>query len=109
MEVDLYLRNATANNRVVGFLPSERDWLSTLIGPRTLIDVTRHVHPDVQGPYTWWRWGPGPFEKDIGWRIDYHLATPGLARAACVAVVDRGNSYDSRMSDHAPVVIEYGS
>lgn len=105
----LDLRNATANNRAVGFLPSEREWLGSLLGPRTLIDVMRRVHPGVQGPYSWWRWGPGPFDNDVGWRIDYHLATPGLARAATTAVTDRERDYASRMSDHAPVVVEYGS
>jgi exodeoxyribonuclease-3 len=105
----LDLRNATANMHAVGFLPSEREWLDSLLGPRTLVDVVRRLHPGVQGPYTWWRWGPGPFDKDVGWRIDYHLATPGLAAAATVAVTDRECDYDSRMSDHAPVVVDYGS
>lgn len=103
----LDLRNATANNRQVGFLPSEREWLGSLLSPRTLVDVVRDVHPDVSGPYSWWRWGPGPFEKDVGWRIDYHLATPRLARAATAAVTDRASDYASRMSDHAPVVVDY--
>lgn len=105
----LDLRNATANNRAVGFLPSEREWLGSLLGPRTLIDVVRRVHPGVQGPYSWWRWGPGPFDKDVGWRIDYHLATPGLATAALIAETDRALGYDERMSDHAPVVVEYAA
>ncbi len=103
----LDLRNATANNRQVGFLPSEREWFGSLLGPRSLVDVVRRVHPGVQGPYSWWRWGPGPFDKDVGWRIDYQLATPGLARAAATAVTDRGSTYAARMSDHAPVVVEY--
>jgi exodeoxyribonuclease-3 len=105
----LDLRNATANNRSVGFLPSEREWLGSLLGPRTLIDVVRRLQPGVQGPYSWWRWGPGPFDNDVGWRIDYHLATPGLARAAVIAGTDRPTGYDARMSDHAPVVVEYAS
>ena len=105
----LDLRNATANNRQVGFLPSERAWFGSLLGPRTLVDVVRGVLPNEQGPYSWWRWGPGPFDNDVGWRIDYHLATPGLARAATTAVTDRERDYASRMSDHAPVVVEYGS
>ena len=103
----LDLRNATANNRQVGFLPSEREWFGSLLGPRSLVDVVRRVHPDVQGPYTWWRWGPGPFDEDVGWRIDYQLATPGLARAAATAVTDRESTYAARMSDHAPVVVDY--
>ena len=103
------LRNATANNRQVGFLPEEREWFGSLLSPRTLVDVVRAVHPQAQGPYSWWRWGPGPFDNDVGWRIDYHLATPRLARAATSAVTDRERDYASRMSDHAPVVVEYSS
>jgi exodeoxyribonuclease-3 len=105
----LDLRNATANARQVGFLPSEREWFGTLLGPRTLIDVVRHVRPGEQGPYSWWRWGPGPFDNDVGWRIDYQLATQGLAGAALIAGTDRATAYEARMSDHAPVVVEYGS
>lgn len=101
------LRNATANNRQIGFLPEEREWLGSLLSRRTLVDVVRAVHPQAQGPYSWWRWGPGPFDKDVGWRIDYHLATPALARAALTAVTDKEPDYASRMSDHAPVVVEY--
>lgn len=101
------LRNATANTRQVGFLPEERAWFGSLLSPRTLVDVVRAVHPQAQGPYSWWRWGPGPFERDVGWRIDYQLATPGLARAAVTAVTDKEPDYASRMSDHAPVVVEY--
>jgi exodeoxyribonuclease III len=105
----LDVRNATANGRQVGFLPWEREWFTSLLGPRTLVDVVRRVHPDEQGPYSWWLWGPGPFDNDVGWRIDYHLATPGLARAAVRAGTDRASDYASRMSDHAPVVVDYAS
>jgi exodeoxyribonuclease-3 len=105
----LDLRNATANNRQIGFLPSERAWFGSLLGPRTLVDVVRQVRPGEQGPYSWWRWGPGPFDHDVGWRIDYQLATPGLARTALIAGTDRATTYGARMSDHAPVVVDYAS
>ena len=78
-----------------------------MLGPRALTDVVRAVRPDDQGPYSWWRWGDGPFDADVGWRIDYHLATARLARAARAAVTDKEASYAERMSDHAPVVVEY--
>lgn len=89
-----------------GFLPEERDWLDAQLSPRTLVDVVRRLHPDTQGPYSWWSWLPGAHEKDTGWRIDYHLATPRLARTAVRAEVDRDH-HGVRLSDHAPVVVDY--
>lgn len=105
----LDLRNAGANRNQVGFLPEEREWFGSLLSPRKLTDVVRLLHPGVKGPYSWWRWGPGPFDKDTGWRIDYHLATRRLALAAVTGGTDRDADYASRMSDHAPVVVEYGA
>ncbi len=93
--------------RSEGFLPEERAWLDSQIGPRRLVDVMRRVHPGVQGPYSWWSWLGGSFANDTGWRIDLHLATPGLARTAVAAVVDREPSRDERLSDHAAVVVDY--
>lgn len=101
------LRNWRTSRRSEGFLPEERAWFGTLLGPRTLHDVVRHLNPGTDGPYSWWRWGVGPFEKDVGWRIDYQLATPGLARAAVEAGTDRPATAADRMSDHAPVVVDY--
>lgn len=92
---------------VEGFLPEERSWLDEVIGPRRLVDVVRALHPGTQGPYSWWSWLGRSFENDAGWRIDYHLATPRLARAAVVAVIDREVTREKRMSDHAPVVVDY--
>lgn len=72
-----------------------------------LVDVVRRLHPDTYGPYSWWSWlGGNAFNNDAGWRIDYHLATPGLARAALVGGTDRAVSYEARLSDHAPVVVD---
>ncbi len=101
------LRNWRGNSRSVGFLPEEREWFASLLGPRTLVDVVRRLHPDVDGPYSWWSWMGNAFTNDVGWRIDYHLATPGLARAATSAGTDRAESYEARTSDHAPVVVDY--
>lgn len=101
------LRNWRGAGRTEGFLPEEREWIGSLQSPRTLVDVVRRVHGEVDGPYSWWSWMPGAFERDVGWRIDYHLATPRLARAAVRAVVDREPSEADRLSDHAPVVVDY--
>jgi exodeoxyribonuclease-3 len=103
----LDLRNWRSNQGHVGFLPQEREWFSSILGPRTLVDVVRRLHPDTSGPYSWWSWLGNAFTNDVGWRIDYHLATPALARAAQRGGTDRALSYEARMSDHAPVVVDY--
>lgn len=104
---ELDVKNWRANQKNEGFLPEERAWLDGLIGPRTLVDVVRRLHPDTPGPYSWWSWRGQAFDRDAGWRIDYQLATPQLARAAIAGGTDRAASYDARISDHAPVVVDY--
>ena len=94
------------NQQNDGFLPEERAWLGDQLTPRTLVDVVRSLHPDQDGPYSWWSWLGQSFAKDAGWRIDYHLATPRLARTAIRAEVDREH-HGVRLSDHAPVVVDY--
>jgi exodeoxyribonuclease-3 len=101
------LKNWRSNQHSDGFLPEEREWFSSILGPRTLVDVVRSQHPDAEGPYSWWTWRGQAFANDAGWRIDYHLATPGLARRATTATTWKDPSYDARLSDHAPVVVEY--
>lgn len=101
------LRNWRTSAKAVGFLPEERAWFGSLLGPRTLTDVVRQLNPADDGPYSWWSWMGNAFNNDTGWRIDYHLATPGLVAAAVGGGTDRAESYETRMSDHAPVVVEY--
>lgn len=103
----LDLRNDRANQRNSGYLPDERAWFDSIIGPRTLVDVVRRLHGDQKGPYSWWTWRGRAFDQDTGWRIDYQLATPGLARSAIRGGTDRESSYQARMSDHSPVVVDY--
>lgn len=103
----LDIKNWRAKRRSAGFLPEEREWFESILGPRRLVDVVRAQHPDEQGPYSWWSWLGRAFDNNAGWRIDYHLATPGLALTALAAVVDRDADYEHRMSDHAPVVVDY--
>jgi len=99
--------NWRRQHRSEGFLPEERAHLDALIGPRRLLDVVRELHPERQGPYSWWSWLGNSFVNDTGWRIDYHLATPTLARAAVAGGTDRDAHRDARMSDHAPVTVDY--
>lgn len=101
------LTNWRGNQKSEGFLPEEREWFSSIVSPRRLIDVVRHVHPDADGPMSWWSWMGGAFDRDTGWRIDYHLATPSLAKCAVTAGTDRPASADARVSDHAAVVVDY--
>lgn len=101
------LKNWKANRKNSGFLPEEREWLSRVFGEAEYVDVVRALHPDVEGPYSWWSYRGKAFDNDSGWRIDYHVATAGLARRALKAVVERAASYDQRWSDHAPVTVSY--
>lgn len=95
-----------SSQRAEGFLPEERDWIDSQLSPRMLVDVVRRLHPGTDGPYSWWSWLGQAYAQDAGWRIDYHLATPRLARTAVRAVVDREHR-GVRLSDHAPVVVDY--
>lgn len=100
------LTNWRSNQKHDGFLPEERDWFDRQLSPRTLVDVVRSLNPDTDGPYSWWSWAGESFAKGVGWRIDYHLASPGLASTAVRAEVDREVN-GVRLSDHAPVVVDY--
>ncbi|GAB79131.1 exodeoxyribonuclease-3 [Austwickia chelonae] len=101
------INNWKRQQKSEGFLPEERAWLDEITGPRTLVDVIRRLHPDAQGPYSWWSWMGKAFANDTGWRIDYQLATAALAAAAVEGGTDRDPSREERMSDHAPVVVDY--
>lgn len=96
-----------ANVKKAGFLPGERQWLTDLL-ESGWVDVVRSLHPDVAGPYSWWSWRGKAFDNDAGWRIDYHLASPGLAARAVAAGTERPAAYALRWSDHAPVTVEFG-
>ncbi|OUZ12726.1 exodeoxyribonuclease III [Aeromicrobium sp. PE09-221] len=101
------LKNWRSNQKSEGFLPEEREWLDSVISPRRMIDVVRTLHPDQDGPYSWWSWRGQAFANDSGWRIDYHLASPNLAHQATAAWSAREDSYDARLSDHCPVIADY--
>ncbi len=101
------IKNWKGNLKKAGFLPSERQWLTELVGAGW-VDVVRHLHPDRPGPYSWWSWRGKAFDNDAGWRIDYHLATEPLAARARWARVEKPDAYALRWSDHAPVTVEFG-
>lgn len=105
---ELDIRNWKGNVKKAGFLPEERAYFDRFFGEEIgWKDVHRGLAGNVDGPYTWWSQRGQAFDNDTGWRIDYHLATPALASAAISAVVDRAPSWDTRFSDHAPLVVDY--
>ncbi|MFE0486575.1 exodeoxyribonuclease III [Streptomyces griseoaurantiacus] len=103
------LKNWRANTKNAGFLPEERAWLSRVLDAEDggYVDVMRALHPEVEGPYTWWSYRGRAFDNDSGWRIDLAVATPGLARRAVKGFVERAASHEERWSDHAPVTVVY--
>ncbi|MFD5784459.1 exodeoxyribonuclease III [Streptomyces sp. NPDC126933] len=103
------LKNWRANRKSSGFLPEERAWLTRVFEETGYTDVVRALHPDQEGPYTWWSYRGRAFDNDSGWRIDYHVATEALAARAVKAWVERAATHDERWSDHAPVTVTYDS
>ncbi|CAM2856699.1 exodeoxyribonuclease III [Saccharomonospora xinjiangensis] len=104
---ELDLKNWKTNRKNSGFLPEERAWLSRVFDELGYVDVQRRLDPEGPGPYTWWSYRGRAFDNDSGWRIDYHVATPGLAERCTSMVVERAASYDARWSDHAPLTATY--
>ena len=114
----LDIRNWKGNLKNSGFLPEERAYFDTWMGNEDSedyntgsagrwVDVGRAFHGDVEGPYSWWSWRGQAFDNDTGWRIDYHLANAPLAGTVTNYRVERAASYDTRWSDHAPVIADY--
>jgi exodeoxyribonuclease-3 len=100
------LKNWKGNLKTAGFLPEERAYLDRWFGSGW-VDVHRALVGDMPGPYTWWSQRGKAFDTDTGWRLDYQMATPDVAARATTAKVDRAASWDTRWSDHAPLVIDY--
>lgn len=101
------LKNWRANRKSAGFLPEERAWLSRVYDEAGYVDVVRALHPEQEGPYSWWSYRGRAFDNDTGWRIDLQVATPGLAERAVKAWVERAATHAERWSDHAPVSAVY--
>ncbi|BBI98348.1 exodeoxyribonuclease III [Ferrigenium kumadai] len=96
------LKNWRGNKKNSGFLPEERAWLTELFNQVGFVDVFRKVHPELEA-YTWWSNRGQAWAKDVGWRIDYQIATPGVAEQAESAAIYKAQ----RFSDHAPLTIDY--
>lgn len=99
-EIDI--TNWKSNQKNSGCLPEERAWLDQLFGSLGYVDAFRVVNQDA-GQYTWWSNRGQAWAKNVGWRIDYQVVTPGLKDK-----VRSANIYkDERFSDHAPLTIDY--
>jgi exodeoxyribonuclease-3 len=101
-EIDL--KNWRGNKKNSGFLPEERSWLTQLFDEVGFVDVFRVVHPELEA-YTWWSNRGQAWAKNVGWRIDYQIATPGIAERAQSASIYK----EQRFSDHAPLTIDYSN
>jgi exodeoxyribonuclease-3 len=98
------LKNWKSNQKNSGFLPAERAWIARVTNELGWVDAYRGLYPDAEGEaYTWWSNRGQAWTKNVGWRIDYQLATPGFAGRARNAQVFKA----ARFSDHAPLTIEY--
>ena len=79
--------------------------MTRVIDELALVDVYRHLHPDTTAEaYTWWSNRGQAYAKNVGWRLDYHLATPAIAALARSTSIYK----DEKFSDHAPITVEYG-
>jgi exodeoxyribonuclease-3 len=96
------LKNWKGNLKNSGFLPEERAWMDDLFGSHGFMDVYRSLYP-TQEQYTWWSQRGQARKNNVGWRIDYQIATPNIGIKALTSSV-----YTHQMfSDHAPVIADY--
>ncbi|MCZ8252734.1 MAG: exodeoxyribonuclease III [Hylemonella sp.] len=101
---EMDLKNWKGNLKNSGFLPEERAWMTRTLSEGGLVDVYRQLQPEAtDAAYTWWSNRGQAYAKNVGWRIDYHLATPALAALARRESIYKGEKF----SDHAPLTIEY--
>jgi exodeoxyribonuclease III len=96
------LKNWRGNLKNSGFLPEERAWMDELFGVAGYVDAFRHVDPRPE-QYTWWSNRGRAWEKNVGWRIDYQVVTPGIAERIQGARIYK----KIRFSDHAPLTVDY--
>ena len=99
------LKNWKSNQKNSGFLPEERAWVGRVL-EAGWVDVFRKLYPEAaETAYTWWSNRGQAWARNVGWRLDYQLATPSLAEKAVEARVFK----DQRFSDHAPLTIDYAT
>jgi exodeoxyribonuclease III len=96
------LKNWRANQKNSGFLPEERQWLDRLLGEEEFVDAFRVLNSEPD-QYTWWSNRGQAYTKNVGWRIDYQIVTPGIKNKIRAVAIYK----DQRFSDHAPLIIHY--
>ena len=96
------LKNWRSNQKNSGFLPEERAWLTQVFDELGFVDVFRRLNREPD-QYTWWSNRGQAWAKNVGWRIDYQIATAGIASTARAASIYTNR----RFSDHAPLIIDY--
>jgi len=96
------LKNWKGNLKNSGFLPEERAWMDTLFDDIGFVDAFRHVNPS-EDQFTWWSNRGQAYAKNVGWRIDYHVVSPGLKPAVKQVAIYK----EQKFSDHAPVIVDY--
>lgn len=99
---ELDIHNPKRNKNTSGFLPEEREWLTSLL-ETGYTDVYRSFHQDTPDLYSWWSYRAASKERNKGWRIDYQLACPQMQTFASDSVIEK--KWD--ISDHAPVTADY--
>ena len=88
--------------RAIGQLPEERAQLERIIG-HGLVDVSRALEPDNDQMFTWWAPWRNMRQRNIGWRLDYLLASQPLFERVRTCTIER----ETGTSDHAPVVGDF--
>lgn len=94
------IHNPQANAKSSGFLPEEREWLSKFM-ELGFIDTFRFFNQEPH-QYTWWSSRSNAREKNLGWRIDYHLITQNLEKRLKRALILN----EAKHSDHCPILVE---
>ena len=96
------IKNWKGNQKNSGFLPEEREWMDSLFDDIGMVDAFRVVNQQEE-QYTWWSNRGQAWAKNVGWRIDYQVVTPGLKNKIKTASIYK----DERFSDHAPLIVDY--
>ena len=96
------IKNWKSNQKNSGFLPEERAWMDNLFDNIGMVDSFRIVNQQPE-QYTWWSNRGQAWAKNVGWRLDYQVVTPGLKNKIITASIYK----DERFSDHAPLIIDY--